>query len=205
MSTQTLDAARPLRERPARAQGRLRLPPRWRKAVLTLHVVISVGWLGLDIALLTLGITGLTTGSPEILRASYLAMDVFADVLIIPISVGALLSGVVLSLGTHWGLLRHYWVALKFLLTSAALTASILSLRPGIEEAAASVTGVPTGALAGVDLGKVGIDLVVAPTVALALYTIMTVLSVYKPWGRTPYGRRKAAEDRRARRAGGTG
>jgi hypothetical protein len=164
----------------------LRLSRRARRAVLTLHVVVSVGWLGLDLGLLALGVTGLTTDDPETIRAAYLSMDVFADVLIIPISLTALLSGVVLSLGTHWGLVRHYWVLAKFVLTLIAATASTFALRGSIAEAADRVSGVP---LSEVDPGPVGVSLVFAPTVALTLYVIMTALSVYKPWGRTRWAR----------------
>jgi hypothetical protein len=164
--------------------GRLRLSPPWRKGVLTLHVILSVGWLGLDLVLLVLGVAGLTrdggTG-----RAAYLAMGVLADVLLLPVSLGALLSGVVVSLGTKWGLLRHWWVVVKLALTLVAFTASNLALRASIAEAVALAADVPPAAP-----GRVGVSLVAAPSVALAIYVTATVLSYFKPWGRTRSGPR---------------
>jgi hypothetical protein len=201
--TPTSGTARPA---PARAgDGRWRMSPRLRRTMLTLHVAISVAWLGLDVGLLALGITGLTTRDPETLKAAYLAMDVFGDVLIIPVSLGALSTGVLLSLGTQWGFFRYYWVLAKFVITVGAATASIFALRGTIAEAAAAVRGVPVAALAGVDLSAVELGLVFAPSFAFTLYTFMTVLSVFKPWGRTPYGRRVAARSRTARAAVRTG
>ncbi|WP_329429766.1 hypothetical protein OG339_15405 [Streptosporangium sp. NBC_01495] len=174
------------------------MPPPLRKAVLTLHVAISVGWLGLDLGLLSLGTTALTTGDPELLRASYLAMDVFGDTLIVPVSLGALLTGVLLCLGTPWGLVRYHWVLIKLVTTLAATTASILALRSHIGTAAAAVSKVPPAELLSLDLGGVDRVLVIAPSVALALYLLNVVLSVFKPFGRTPYGRRRPAGPRRA-------
>ncbi|MGJ6964356.1 hypothetical protein ACSDR0_20825 [Streptosporangium sp. G11] len=183
------------------------MPPPVRKAVLTLHVAISVGWLGLDLGLLTLGITALTTGDPELLRASYLAMDVFADTLIVPVSLGALLTGALLCLGTSWGFVRYYWVLIKLVTTLAAATASVLALRSHIETAATKVSKTLPAEPFSLGLGGVDRVLVVAPSVALALYALNVALSVFKPFGRTPYGRRRSArQDRPAgpRRAAAT-
>ncbi len=39
----------------------MRLPPAWRKALLTLHVVTAVGWLGVDLVQLVLAAAGATS------------------------------------------------------------------------------------------------------------------------------------------------
>lgn len=175
--------------RPAR-RGRM-LSRRARRLWLTAHVAVSVGWLGLDLGLLTLGITGLATSDPATMRAAYLAMGMFADVLLIPVAVGTLITGVVVSVFTPWGLVRHYWVLVKFGLTVVAGTATILALRPTIADAVARVSALPTGAPRDVDLARVGVSLVAAPTIALAIYLACTVLSELKPWGRTRWGNRR--------------
>ncbi|WP_440104823.1 hypothetical protein [Streptosporangium sp. H16] len=174
------------------------MPPPVRKTVLTLHVVISVGWLGLDLGLLSLGVAALTTGDPEVLRASYLAMDVFGDVLIVPVSLGALLTGVLLCLSTPWGFVRYHWVLTKLVTTLVAATASVLALRSHIETAATAVSKALPGELLSLDLGGVDRVLVIAPSVALTLYVLNVVLSVFKPFGRTAYGRRRSARPDRA-------
>ncbi|RAY16704.1 DUF2269 domain-containing protein [Actinomadura craniellae] len=161
-----------------------RLPRRARRAVLLLHVIFSAGWLGLDLGLLALGIAALASGDPALVHGAYLAMELLGDTLLVPIGLLALLTGLALALGTVWGLFRHYWVAVKFVLTVVALTASTFALRSGLHEAAAAVrTGEPVP-------GGVAADLVVGPSVALTLYVVMTGLSILKPWGRTRWGRR---------------
>lgn len=135
-----------------------------------------MAWLGLSVGLLTLGITAYTTGDPSLTEAAYRAMKVFADWLLAPVAVATLVSGLVLSLGTPWGLARHRWVWIKFWITLATATATALALRPEIQHAATA--GVPDASL------------VAAPTVSTAAYLFMTAISVLKPWGLTRRGRR---------------
>ncbi|MGC5016618.1 hypothetical protein ACLQ2R_38125 [Streptosporangium sp. DT93] len=178
--------------RPAERRSGTVMPPRLRKTVLTVHVAISVGWLGLDLGLLALGVTALTTGDPALVKASYLAMDVLGDTLIVPVGLIAVLTGVVLGLYTPWGLVRYHWVLLKLVTSTAALIASVFALRPQIEEAAAWVSG--AGAATPLPLPDRGeLSLVVAPSVALTVYLLNVALSTFKPFGRTPYGRRRTA------------
>ncbi|MFD9206910.1 DUF2269 domain-containing protein [Streptomyces sioyaensis] len=164
-----------------------------RRAVLVLHVAVSVGWLGLTLGLLALGLTGYTTGSPDMATAAYRAMKVFGDWLVLPIALMSLLSGLVLSLGTPWGLARHRWVVIKFWLTLLTLLLSVFALRPGINDlAAAAAAGTPAP----------GIHLVIAPAIATATYFFLTAISVLKPWGPTKRGSRLRAARSAGDRAG---
>jgi hypothetical protein len=164
-----------------------RMRPTARKTALTAHVVLSVGWLGLDLGLLTLGLTALVSGDPTTTRAAYVAMDLLGGTWLVVVALGSLATGLLVSLGTHWGLVRHRWVLTKLVLTMGAATATVFALRPGLHEAATRAAATPAGAQ--VDVGDVAVQLAIAPSVALVLYLTMTVLSVFKPWGRTRWGR----------------
>ncbi|WP_408055849.1 DUF2269 domain-containing protein [Streptomyces lycii] len=172
----------------------MRLPRPARRAVLVVHVSASAGWLGLTVGLLALGATAAGTGSTATAEAAYRAMKIFGDWLIVPVSLLTLVSGLVLSLGTPWGLLRHRWVVVKFWLTLATTAASIFALRGTIDQAAAAVA-------AGDAAGEAASSLVAAPSVSLTAYTFMTAISVLKPWGLTRWGRRS----RESARGSGTG
>ncbi|SCF62183.1 hypothetical protein GA0115259_100257 [Streptomyces sp. MnatMP-M17] len=150
-----------------------------RRALLVVHVATSVSWLGLTIGLLTLGVTAFRTSDPAITQTAYQAMKILVDWPIIPVALLALISGLVLSLGTPWGLARYRWVWIKFWLTLITFGAKVFALRPGIHTAAA--TGIPDSSL------------VAAPTVATSAYLLMTAISVLKPWGLTRRGRRLRA------------
>ncbi|MDT0320135.1 DUF2269 domain-containing protein [Streptomyces millisiae] len=152
-----------------------------RRALLVGHVVVSVGWLGLTLCLLVLGIAGATTDSAATAEAAYRAMKIFGDWLIAPLALTTFASGLVLSLGTPWGLARYWWVYVKFWLTLGAGLASLFLFRAGIDDAAAEVAaGHPVSDPA---------SLVAPPVVSLGLYLFMTAISVLKPWGRTRRGR----------------
>ena len=88
-----------------------------RKLGLTAHVLASVGWLGAVAAFLALAIVGLTSGNGPKAIAAYLAMDGITRSVIVPFCVASLITGIVQSLGTPWGLVRYYWVLLKLGLT----------------------------------------------------------------------------------------
>jgi hypothetical protein len=83
--------------------------PRLRKGALTAHVVCSVGWLGAVAVFLALAVAGLTSEDVGLVRGAYLTMDWAAWFVLVPLSFASLLTGVVQSLGTTWGLFRHYW------------------------------------------------------------------------------------------------
>ncbi|KJK34980.1 membrane protein [Streptomyces variegatus] len=156
-----------------------------RRTALVVHVVSAAGWLGLTLGLLTLGITAATTGSTATVEASVRAMKLFADWLLLPVAFLTLLSGLLLSLGTVWGLARYRWVYTKFWLTLATTTATVFALRPGVDSAVTAVA-------AGGRLPDAG-DVLFGPVVSLSAYVFMTVISVLKPWGRTRRGTRLRA------------
>lgn len=162
-------------------------PPRLRKLTLTLHVTASVGWLGAVAAFLALAIAGLTSTSSETVRSAYLAMDLVGWFVIVPFSIASLLSGVVQSLGTVWGLLRHYWVIAKLLITVLATLLLLVHMQPvgHLADAAARA------ALEGGELEGMRIQLIADAAAALVVLLTAAALSVFKPRGVTRYGRRR--------------
>ncbi len=102
------------------------LTPHLRKFALTAHVVFSVGWLGAVAAFLVLSIAGLNSRDTGVVAGAYLSMNLIGLYVIVPMSLASLATGLVQALGTQWGLFRHYWVLMKFLL---ALLATYALLR----------------------------------------------------------------------------
>jgi hypothetical protein len=165
------------------------LPPGPRKLALMAHLTSSLGWVGAVLAYLALVVTALRSVDPGLVRTALLALEIVALYAIIPLAAVALLSGLIQSLGTEWGLFRHYWVVFKLLLTSIA-TAILLLHVPTISYMASAARAqgsyAPT-ALQG-ELLHAGAGLVVL--------LVITSLGVFKPKGMTPYGWRKLHERR---------
>ncbi|MGH4014046.1 MAG: hypothetical protein ACRDSL_08990 [Pseudonocardiaceae bacterium] len=76
------------------------------------------------IAKLVLGIAAVTSDATDISVALYVSMDVL-NVAFPPVAIGTIVSGVLLSLGTKWGLLQHYWVATKLVLTVGVIVTAV--------------------------------------------------------------------------------
>jgi hypothetical protein len=161
-----------------------------RKFALTLHITSSVGLLGAVAGFLVLAIAGLTGQDARIVRAAYLAMELIARFVIVPLAIASLVTGVVQSLGTPWGLFRHYWVLVKLLLT--AFATSVLLLKMELIGYVAGVAAEMT--LSSADLRAARTELVVHASGGLVVLLIPMALSVYKPRGMTQYGWRKQCE-----------
>ncbi|MEV5434442.1 hypothetical protein AB0K80_00160 [Streptomyces sp. NPDC052682] len=174
------------------------MPSGLRKGALTAHVASSVGWLGSVAAFLALAIAGLTSQDAQRVRGAYLAMEVTGWYVIVPLAFASLLTGLVQSLGTPWGLLRHYWVLAKLALTVAATFLLLLHMQ--VADAVAA-TAARTN-LSGTDLGGMRVQLVFDAAAAVAVLLTTTALSVYKPRGITRYGWRVQQEQRTDRRGG---
>lgn len=154
------------------------MPPRVRRIALTAHVLLSVGWFGAVAAFLALAIGGLLAKDDLAARAAYLAMDLTATTVIVPLSLAALATGLTQAMGTRWGLFRHYWILLKLLVTLVATLVLLLHLRPIETLADAAATGAPLA-----DLQGLRVQLVANAAAALAALTATTALAVLKPRG----------------------
>jgi hypothetical protein len=168
------------------------MTPRLRRFALTAHITASVGWIGADAAFLALAIAGLTSQDAQMVRAAYLAMRLTAWFVIVPLSLASLLTGLVQALGTKWGLFRHYWILIKFLIAILAIIVLLIHTQPiGLMAGAAAKT-----TLSSATLRQPRIQLVVAAAAGLLVLLVATTLAVYKPRGLTPYGWRKQHEQR---------
>ena len=125
------------------------LTSRLRKLALTAHVTSSVGWLGAVVAFLALSIAGLTSQDPQMVRGAYLVMELTGWVVLVPLSLASLLTGLVCSLGSIWGLFRHYWVLFKLLINVVATMVLLLYMQTldylADVAAAASLSSEPSG------------------------------------------------------------
>jgi hypothetical protein len=93
------------------------------------HVTASVGWIGAVAAYLALDVAAAASQDALTLRAAYLAMELTASFVIVPLALATLLTGLLMSLGTKWGLFRHYWTLISLLLTLFATIVLLIETR----------------------------------------------------------------------------
>ncbi|GHG01888.1 hypothetical protein GCM10018777_10730 [Streptomyces albogriseolus] len=175
--------------------------PRLRKFALTAHVTSSVGWLGAVAVFLALAVVGLTSQNAQTVGGAYLAMELTGWLVLVPLSLASLLTGVVQALGTSWGLFRHYWVLFKMLITVVATVLLLVHMQVvGHVADVAAGTNLSSG-----DLVGMRIQLLADAAAALLVLLVAVTLSVYKPRGLTRYGWRKQHEPRVQRRPAARG
>jgi hypothetical protein len=168
------------------------MTPRVRKLALSLHVILSVGWIGAVAAYITLDVAAVTSPDADTLRAAYLAMEVTSRRAIVPLAVSSLLTGLVMSLGTKWGLFRHYWVLISLILTVLATLVLLVEIRTISHLANVAADSTTSSE----DLRSLGGTLPHSVG-GMFVLLVISVLNMYKPQGITPYGWRKQREQRR--------
>jgi hypothetical protein len=163
------------------------LSPSLRKLVLFVHLTSSLGWVGAVVAYIALGITASTRLDSETIRATWIAMELIGWWVIVPLALASPASGLVISLGTSWGLFRHYWVLISLGLTLLATIVLVLHM-PSVSSSATIARGGDPARLS-----QLGGDLAHAVGGLVVLLTV-TLLNVFKPRGLTPYGWRMQLE-----------
>lgn len=160
------------------------MPPALRKAALAVHLTVSVGWVGGVVAYLALGVWAVNTTGDQSIRAAWAAMNIIGWYAIVPLAVASLATGLLMALGTRWGLFRHYWVVISLVLTMIAVAVLLLHM-PDV-----TATAEFAASASGDQLADLGGDLA-HPAIGLALLLTVQTLNLYKPEGLTRYGRRQ--------------
>ena len=157
-----------------------RLGARTRKGVLVVHIASAGAWIGIDVVMAVLVFTALLTGSEGTRALCYRALELFAVWPLFTTGLVSLASGVVLGLGSKWGLVRYWWVAIKLVLNIVLTALVLVALRPELSKAAEQGRRFAAGAPASLAVG----DLIFPPIVSPTALLIAVVLAVFKPWGR---------------------
>lgn len=157
-----------------------RLKGRTRKTVLAVHIGSAGSWIGIDVVMAVLIFTAVLTDNLGRRALALQALELFAIWPLFVAGVVCLLSGIVLGLGSKYGLLRFWWVAVKLALNLVLSALVLVALRPEARSVAeqarlfvADLAPIP----------QVG-DLIYPPIVSSALLITALVLSIFKPWGR---------------------
>ena len=166
------------------------MTPSINKFALTAHITFSVGWLGAVVVYLALVIAALISADAQMVRAAYLSLELIGWFVIVPFGLAALLTGLVQSLGTPWGLFRHYWIVVKLVINILSTLILLVHVQPIRHLAHAAAAGT----LSAAD-HSLQIQMVVASGAGLLALLICTGLAVYKPRGMTPYGWRKQYQE----------
>lgn len=174
------------------------MSPGLRKFALATHLAFSVGWIGAVGAYLALSLAARNSRDAQGVRAAWIAMDVTGWYVIVPMAFVTLVTGLVMALGTKWGLFRHYWVLFSFALTILATVVLLLHM-PDVTALAdlareAEVAGLEGGR--GHVLSRLSEGDLLHPGLGLVVLLVVQVMNVFKPRGMTRYGWRRQQRER---------
>jgi hypothetical protein len=161
-----------------------RLRPRARKSILVVHIASAGAWLGIDVVMAVIILTAVR-GDDATRALCYQSLELFTGWPLITTGLVCLASGVVLGLGTPFGLVRYWWVVIKVVINVVFVALVPIALRPEVLEKAEQGRQFMAGLPAALTIG----DLVYPPIVSPAGLIIATILAVFKPWGLIRKGR----------------
>lgn len=173
----------PARQRTA-SSPRMRMGRRLHKTVLLVHIVVAGAWIGLDVVMGTLVLTGVLTDDVGTRAVAWQAIELFAVWPMAVLAVATLASGVLLGLGTKYGLVRYWWVLVKLVMNVVLVVLVVFVLRGGVHELADQGRLLEDGSASSVALG----DMAFPPIVSTTALLVASLLSVFKPWGRVRHG-----------------
>ena len=136
--------------------------------LLTAHIVIAVSLLGDSAGFLAVSIRASITDDSRSVLEMVGILDMFSRVFGIPLSVGALITGVGLGLGTRWGVFRYPWVTAKLLVIVSVMMVGGLVIGPAMNTMLAG-TADASG------------QLIAAAAYDVVALAVATALSVFKP------------------------
>lgn len=163
------------------------MTPLVRRGVLAAHLAVSVGWIGAVLVYLAFGLAAAASRDDQTIRAAWIAMDLSGWIVIVPLSIASLITGIAIGAGTRWGVLRYYWVVISLVMTVGSVVVLLLHM-PSVS-AKANLARSATGS----GLDALGTDLL-HPSLGLVVLLVVLTLNVVKPPGMTRYGRRKVPD-----------
>jgi uncharacterized membrane protein len=167
-------------QRTAQSGVRWRLGARTRKTTLLLHIASAGVWLGIDVVMAVLIFTALLTDSDATRALCFQALDIVAVWPLLTTGLICLVTGLVLGVGSRYGLVRYWWVLIKLILNLVLTGLVLVALAPEIARAAGDARQFLAGAPVTLSVG----DLIFPPIVSPLALLVAMVLAVFKPWGR---------------------
>ncbi|MDR6549988.1 hypothetical protein [Paenibacillus qinlingensis] len=155
-----------------------------KKWLLSLHIVFSAIMLGTSVTFLILSITAVSTQDSVLVLACYKAMHVLSGSSVRASLIGTVVTGVLLSVRTHWGLVKYNWIIVKEILTLIAIVLGPFGMYVWTLKGITLLTDV---GIEGVNQGAYvtnTVYLFIGIGLQLLSLLAMFVLSVFKPWGK---------------------
>lgn len=156
-----------------------------RKLLLAVHLLFSGILLGCTAVFVILDLTALFARDQMTLEACYRIMHLLSRTSLRASTIGSVVSGILLSVFTSWGLLKFRWIVAKEALSLPVLALGLYGIYEWSLRGLRIVTA--NSSETWKDAGFQSDGLMLGTGIALQLLSVVLLylLSVYKPGGRT--------------------
>jgi uncharacterized membrane protein len=161
-----------------------RLSLRKKNLLVAIHVLSVVAWFGGAICMLLLGLYMKNAHNGEQLYYTLSNMHLIDTTLIRFPALIVLISGVMLSIWTQWGLIKYYWVVIKLVLTVLIIFMGIMFLGDWLSFLVKTAERYGIVALQKDTFQTTSLSLISASIFNIISMTIMTCITYFKPFGK---------------------
>lgn len=160
---------------------KMKISAKGMKVLKVVHLLCAVAWFG---SALSMNLLRYLVGHPDAAGMYWMAevLEAIDMKILVPGAIGCLLTGIAYGFFTNWGFFKHRWLLVKWVLTLFMILFGTFYMGPLVKENVMVGKAVLAGT-GDVDRYWQNVDdNVWAGLLQLTLLTIVTIISVYKPW-----------------------
>lgn len=168
-----------------------RLNQKKKSILVAIHVLSVASWIGGTLGMLLLGVYLQNAANGEQLFYTLASMEVIDENLLKYPALLSLLTGILLSIWTQWGLVKHYWVLIKFALTILTIMIGILFLNKWTALLVDLVEETGFVALQNSQFQSTWLSIIITASFNLFCLAFMTFITYLKPFGKVKKNKSK--------------
>ena len=160
------------------------LNQRWKKILLSTHLILVSVWIGSILSVLILLLSNPLISDPS--NSSIVEKVIFTihDLVIMNVAVAVAITGMLFSALTQWGFLKFWWIIIKWLSILTLAVIIIVFFGPSINGAAAISDVMGNDSVLNSKYIFYRQDAVIYSLIQLTILVFIVFLSVFKPWGK---------------------
>jgi len=161
-----------------------KLPVKKKQAIIIIHVLSVVCWLGGALAMLLLGMYMLQAENGDQLYYTLENMHLIDVVFIRYTALVTVLTGIALSVWTNWGLFKYYWILIKLVLTLLLIGFGIVYMEAWLSHVVRIASQARFLAFSDAAFMNRSYSLIGGALANIISLVFMTAISYFKPFGK---------------------
>lgn len=161
-----------------------RLNQKKKSILVSIHVLSVASWIGGTLGMLLLAGYLQNAANGEQLFYSLASMEIIDENLLKYPALLTLITGIMLSSWTQWGLAKHYWVVIKLVLTILTILIGIFFLNKWTAGLVVTVEEMGFAALQHSPFQSKWLSIMITSSFNLFCLVLMTFITYFKPFGK---------------------